>query len=306
MSKISKCHFQRKGKKMRDKIKIKTPWESDLERHMVIRGLSQASINAYVSKLRAFSIYINGDPRVVTIDDIERYQYSLATSDHYNYNSYRSHVHALRYFFTKVMNHKFEIENIPLPKTQKKLPEVFTPKEISRLFLNVPNPRSRHALKALYASGMRVSELLNLKISDIDGDRGRVRIVNGKGKKDRELPLWDSLREVFRDLYRLRGRKSSPYLLTCTKDDGPASDSTLRKALKEGLRKSGIKKNGTLHTFRHSFATHQMERGKSFKEVQEYLGHKDYRQTMVYLHFTEQAMSESICLLDHLPDNDKF
>jgi site-specific recombinase XerD len=298
--------FSKKGKKMRTKVKITTPWESDLERHMKIRGLSQKSINAYVSKLRGLSKYLNGDPRLATVDDIERYQYSLVTSEKYNYNSYRSHIHALRYFYNKVMNQKFELSDIPLPKTQKKLPEVLTAQEVSRLLIHTPSPRNRFALKALYATGMRVSELLNLKICDIDGERKRVRIVNGKGKKDRELPLWDSLREVFKDLYRLRCRKSSPYLLTCTKDDGPGCDSTFRKALKEGLRKSGNKKNATLHTLRHSFATHQMENGKSIKEVQEYMGHKDLRQTMIYLHLTEQAISKSICLLDHLPGNDKF
>lgn len=287
------------------KINPHSRWEVLLERHMKIRAMSPKSISTYILGLRKFHGFFKYPLEEATAKDIERYQYELVNASNYNYNTYCSAVASLRYYFMQVAQKDWTIDTIPRPRTIKKIPIALSEWEVSRLLFFTDNIRSRLTFKVIYATGMRINEMLNLKVEHIDGQRERLRIVDGKGRKDRELPLWPELRESLRDLYKLRSRKSSPYLLNNKYGDEASDDSVLRRHLKVALSKANIKKNVSLHTLRHSFATHHLQHGLCIKDLQGFLGHSDIRHTMLYLHLTEDSYGKSECILKNLPKLDK-
>jgi integrase/recombinase XerD len=280
-------------------------WEVLLERHMAVRSMSPKSILAYLTGLRKFYSFFERPLNEATPQDIERYQYELVSSFSYNYNTYCSAVASLRYYYSNIEEKSWSIEKIPRPRGVKKLPIALSKLEASRLFFFTTNIRTRLAFQVIYASGMRISEMLNLKVEDIDGQRERLRIVNGKGRKDREITLWPELRENLRLLYKLRNRRSSPYILTRSSSDLPMDETSFGRQLKVAAKNAKIKKNVTMHTLRHSFATHQLQDGLSIKDLQEMLGHSDIRHTIIYLHMTDDSYHKSQCLLSSLPKLDE-
>lgn len=280
-------------------------WEVLLERHMAIRGMSPKSIMSYVQNLRKFHNFYKYPLDEATPMDVERYQYELVSAPEYNYNTYCAVIAALRYYYTNIAEKDWSIDKIPRPRTVKTIPMALSKLEVKKIFFFTHNVRYRHAFEIIYASGMRVSELINLKVEHIDGQRERLRIVGGKGRKDREITLWPELRVALRALYKLRHSKTSPYMLTRHGSDEPADDTVLRRQLKAALLKAKIKKKVTLHTFRHSFATHQLQDGLGIKDLQDLLGHSDLRHTIVYLHVTEDSCHKSKCLLSSLPELDE-
>ena len=211
-------------------------------------------------------------------------------------------VAALRFFFVKTLKrHQFR-DFLPYPRDRRRLPTVLSREEVSRLINAAGNLFRRTLLMTLYGTGMRRSELAHLKVSDIDSQRMIIRVVEGKGGKDRDLPLSPALLEILREYWRWR--KPRLYLLPTRTGRGtldqPISDKTVWIACSDAARRAGIRKRVTPHTLRHSWATHLLEAGTDLRTIQVLLGHGDLETTAQYLHLSQRHLQAVANPLDSL------
>jgi len=211
-------------------------------------------------------------------------------------------VAALRFFFVKTLKrHQFR-DFLPYPQDRRRLPTVLSREEVSRLINAAGTLFRRTLLMTLYGTGMRRSELARLKVGDIDSPRMILRVVAGKGGKDRDLPLSPALLETLREYWQWR--KPKLYLFpTRTRGrtlDQPISDKTVWIACSEAARQAGIKKRITPHTLRHSWATHLLEAGTDLRTIQVLLGHGDLETTAQYLHLSQRHLQTVVNPLDGL------
>ncbi|PYX72550.1 MAG: integrase [Acidobacteria bacterium] len=211
-------------------------------------------------------------------------------------------VAALRFFFVKTLKrHQFR-DFLPYPQDRRRLPTVLSREEVSRLINAAGNLFRPTLLMTLYGTGMRRSELASLKVGDIDSQRMIIRVVAGKGGKDRDLPLSSALLETLREYWQWR--KPKLYMFpTRTRGralDQPISDKTVWIACSEAARQAGIKKRITPHTLRHSWATHLLEGGTDLRTIQVLLGHGDLETTAQYLHLSQRHLQTVVNPLDGL------
>jgi len=211
-------------------------------------------------------------------------------------------VAALRFFFVKTLKrHQFR-DFLPYPQDRRRLPTVLSREEVARLINAAGTLFRRTLLMTLYATGMRRSELARLKVSDIDSQRMIIRVVEGKGGKDRDLPLSPALLQTLREYWRWR--KPRLYLFpTRTRQhslDQPISDKTVWIACSDAARRAGIRKRVTPHTLRHSWATHLLEAGTDLRTIQVLLGHGDLETTAQYLHLSQRHLQAVNNPLDSL------
>ena len=207
------------------------------------------------------------------------------------------YINAIKFYYEKVLGRKKEIYDLPRPRREHKLPTVLSEEEIILILNQVSNLKHKSILYLIYSSGIRVSELVNLKITDIDSNRNLILIRNSKGKKDRTTLLSQALLELLRKYYLKY--KPKDYLFEGQKG-GKYSTRSVQNILKMALSKSGIKKHATVHTLRHSFATHLLERGTDLRYIQELLGHSNSKTTEIYTHITKRGLDKIVSPLDNL------
>jgi len=213
----------------------------------------------------------------------------------------------LKLFFTHYNKTQIDINVIERPRKSEKFPEILSEAEIMRLIKNISNQKHQAILLTVYACGLRKSELLNLKINDIDSDRMVIRIKQSKGAKDRDISLPVMLLNILRKYVS----KYSPkvYLFEGQKGDGaPYSASSTNQILKAALKKSKIKKHITLHSLRHSYATHLVEKNINLRYIQEALGHRSSKTTELYTKLSKEHMAKMVSPIDdweYINDNKK-
>ena len=192
---------------------------------------------------------------------------------------------ALRFFFVKMLRRPYMIEHIPFPKETRRLPEILTPEEVARLIEAASNLFHRAMLMTLYATGMRRIELARLKVRDIDSQRMVIRIRQGKGGRDRDVPLSEKLLETLREYWRWMKPKTYlfPGMVDNRRADVPLSPKVIWIACREAATRSGVQKKISPHCLRHSYATHLLDAGADLYTTQRLLGHADLRHTLVYL-----------------------
>ena len=190
------------------------------------------------------------------------------------------------------------IEHIPFPKQPKRLPVVLSRQEVQRLFEALSNLKHRTILMTLYATGLRIAEALALQIPDIDRERMLIRVRQGKGAKDRYVPLSETLLEQLRCYWRCY--RPACWLFPSTDPGRALTAGTVQKVCNKAAGKAGLNKKVTPHTLRHSFATHHLEAGTNLKTIQVLLGHRNLNTTSIYLHVAAQAPGQSRKALDLL------
>jgi len=190
--------------------------------------------------------------------------------------------HAIKLFYQKMYDIALDIDKIERLRKSRVLPKVIPKEDVKQMLESINNLEHKTALSLVYALGLRRSELLNLRIVDIDSKRMLVYILNAKGNRDRSLPLPQKLLELIRKYYKQY--KPTYYLIEGSEAGQQYSASSLRKIFKESLKKVNKNYNFTLHCLRHSFVTHLLENGYDLRTIQELLGHKDIRTTMIYTH----------------------
>jgi len=268
------------------------------------RNYSQATARTYVGVIRQFAAYFHRSPDQLGREQIREYQLSLV---HRNLHpkSIQVQMAALRFLFAKVLRRHYSRDDLPLPKLlRRQIPLVLSRDEVARLITAAANLEHRTILMTLYSTGMRRSELCHLQPGDIDKHRMVIRIRQGKGGKDREVPLAQTLLDQLRTYYRSLKRNSRwvfPSRQT-RRSDQPITDKVIWHACRQAALRAGIAKPVHPHTLRHCFATHLLDSGAELPVIQVLLGHDDPRDTMVYLHLCTRKLRSAPNPLDTLPN----
>ena len=205
----------------------------------------------------------------------------------------------MRFFYFKTLKWEPARMDIPPRKTPSRLPEVLSREEVDRFFSSVDNIKHRTALMTIYAAGLRLSEVLHLRIDDIDSSRMAIRVEQGKGKKDRYTVLSPSLRVQLRSYWKQY--PSQEYLFFGMGPDKPLNDTALQKAYTQAKHKAGIRKEGGVHTLRHCFATHLLEAGVDVPTIQHMMGHGHISSTLRYFHLARKHLGAARSPLELLP-----
>jgi integrase/recombinase XerD len=265
------------------------------------RNYSEITTRKYLQYVTAFARHFGKPPDQLGPDELRSYQAYLLQERKVTPGTAVNCVAALRFFFIKTLKRPQFREFLPYPKDRRRLPTVLSQEEVSALINAAGTLFRRTLLMTLYGTGMRRSELAHLKVGDIDSQRMIIRVVAGKGGKDRDLPLSPTLLETLREYWRWR--KPRLYLFptrTRHRVDQPISDKTVWIACSEAAQRAGIRKRVTPHTLRHSWATHLLEAGTDLRTIQVLLGHGDLETTAQYLHLSQRHLQAVSNPLDGL------
>ena len=259
------------------------------------RNYSAGTTRRYLRFVERFAQHFHKSPDKLGPDHLRSYQAYLLRELKLCPGTVENHVAALRFFFVRMLRrHEFR-EYLPYPKTRKKLPNILSQEEVSCLINASSNLFERTLLMVLYGTGMRRSEVARLKIADIDSQRMIIHVVDGKGHKDRDLPLSPTLLENLRVYWRWL--KPRDYLFPSRKHrdaEQPISDKTVWLACTEAARKAGLRKSASPHLVRHAWATHLLEAGTDLRTIQLLLGHEDLEVTAQYLHLSAQHLQKVV------------
>lgn len=235
-------------------------------------------------------------------DDLRRYQIFLLEERKLAVGTVVAQIAALRFFFLRVLKRRDMKEDLPYPKRRKRLPVVLSPEEVQRLIAGAKNLYHRTLLLTLYGAGLRRSELCRLKVRDIDSQRMLLRVEEGKGGRDRDVPLSPTLLAALREYYRWM--RPQTYLFPGTRDgwraDAPITAKVVWDAVRFATDRAGLDKLVTPHTLRHTYATHLLEAGADLRTIQLLLGHADLSHTTVYLHLSRRHLQAAPNPLEQL------
>lgn len=263
-----------------------------------LKGYSKNTIRSYGSELIQFFIHIQPkEANTCTIEDIKNYLWHCIAQLKLTESTVHSRINAIKFYYEKVLLlDKMAIE-IPRPKKHLQLPKGFNVQEIKKILEVTPNLKHNTILKLIYGMGLRISEIINLKIKDIDSVNMQVFIERAKGKKDRYVNLPESILEQLRTYYKEYRPKE--YLFE-GQYGGQYTTRSVQQFFRNALKKAKIQKKLGVHSLRHSFATHLLENGTDIRFIQELLGHNNIKTTLLYTHVTDISLRKIISPLDNL------
>jgi integrase/recombinase XerD len=269
-----------------------------LEEILTLRRYSLNTIKTYKYCFRDFIHYYNRlSPDTISTAQIKAFMLYLVNVKGIASSTQNQYINAIKFYYEQVLQREAQNYYWERPKLRKKLPHVFTEEEIKLLLLSIENIKHRCILLTIYSAGLRISELVNLKISDIMTSQACIHIKDAKGKKDRYTLLSNQLLLLLRNYYK---EYQPDYWLFEGPTGGRYSKSSIQKIFKRALKKSGILKPATVHTLRHSFATHLLERGVNLRYIQTLLGHSSSKTTEIYTHISNKDLSKISSPLDFL------
>ena len=265
----------------------------NLKNQLKLRNYSPKTCNAYININMRFLEWLGKSPKVVNNNDIKRYLEDLrhrgASASTLSVN-----LNALKFYYQKVLKRKFFVD-IKHPKKPQTLPVVLNLGEVSILLNAVTNQKHRLALSLMYGSGLRVAEVVKLKVKDLDFERKTIHIKSGKGNKDRITILSPKLVRVLKVF--LINKQAEDYVIA-GRHERALSTRSLQKVFAQALKNCQVKKSATCHSLRHSFATHLLENGTDIRYIQKLLGHKKLETTQIYTQVTNKALENLISPLD--------
>ena len=273
----------------------------DFTRKLVINGRGKSTHENYLRQMAKLALYYKRTPLELEYDELEEYLYYLIQQDTTSQSSYKHLVYGLRKLY-RLFDREELLLSLPKIKASGKLPVVLSQQEVIRL-LNAPSTIREKVLFSLaYDSGLRITELTNLLISDVDLDRRQLHVRESKNKKDRYVTISSHMVRGIKKHLALNNPKD--YLFDHTSRKGiPISKTRIRDLLKKAVEKAGIKKQVCVHTFRHTYATHQLEAGQDIITLKQLLGHSDIRTTLIYLQIAQLNSVKKFGCLDALFGN---
>ena len=259
------------------------------------RNYSAGTTRRYLRFVERFAQHFGKSPDKLGPDHLRSYQAYLLRERKLCPGTVENHVAALRFFFVRTLHrHQFR-EYLPYPKTRRKLPNILSQEEVSCLINASSNLFERTLLLVLYGTGMRRSEVARLKIAHIDSQRMVIHVVDGKGHKDRDLPLSPTLLENLRVYWRWLKPRTYLFPSRMHRDgEQPISDKTVWLACTKAARNAGLRKSASPHLVRHAWATHLLEAGTDLRTIQILLGHEDLEVTAQYLHLSAQHLQKVV------------
>ncbi len=267
-----------------------------LETELKLRGFSRQTSKMYLFYNRKFLEYIKKNPEKVTDDDIKEFL-AYKMSDHSLSNASIALIKAsLKFLYTEMLGKNLSL--IKTPKASKKLPVVLNRKEVKDLLGNTKNIKHRLLIELLYSTGLRLSECINLKYSDLDLNEGIGWVRMGKGGKDRIFIIADMFKNDLIEFMEKNGDDGKDYIFSV--NGRKMSPRGIQYAIKVSAERAGIEKNVHVHTLRHSFATHLLENGVDIRKIQTLLGHSNLQTTQIYTQVSSEEIKKIKSPLDAL------
>jgi site-specific recombinase XerD len=256
---------------------------------MTIRGMAARTQRSYVSAVRRLAKHYRRSPDQLTTDEVQSYLAQLIEVERLSWSTCSIAANAFRFLYHVTLGLKAIDFVVPLPRQPQRLPEILSSEEVSRLFASVAHPKHRLVFETIYACGLRVNEATQLKVRDIDRDRMTVRIEQGKGRKDRYVPL--SKRLLQRLVQYWATERPRHWVFEGSVPDRCLHVSAVQKAYTLAKLRAGIRKHGGVHALRHAYATHMIESGVDVLTVQRLLGHRSVSTTMRYFHLSQARIA---------------
>jgi integrase/recombinase XerD len=269
-----------------------------MEEELKLRGYSPVTIKSYVLAVRKFAKFYGRSPEQMGSEQVRDYVFHLLEIEKLSRSTAIQAICAIRFLYGQVLRRPCEMERVVFPKRKRKLPVVLTEEEVEKLVNAAADLKDRVILMTLYSSGLRLRELITLQPTDIDSGAMRIRVREGKGGKERDVTLSRTLLEELRGYFRQY--RPARWLFYGRSKQSLISPRRVEKmVVATGLR-AGLRKHVTPHVLRHSFATHLLEHGTNLRYIQELLGHRSLKTTMVYTHVSQQALGKVVSPLDRL------
>jgi site-specific recombinase XerD len=250
---------------------------------MQIRNYSQRSIETYIHMLRSLEDYHNTSVDEITTSQVKDFLQYCIEKKQVSVSYINQIISAVKILQKDVLGQEWESIRIKRPRRVKKLPVVLSKEEVKSMIETTRNLKHRTIIAVIYSAGLRISELTSLRPSDIDSDRKQIKVL-GKGNKYRYTLLSEHTLDMLRIYWR--AYKPERYLFEGQRHGQPISKETIQVVFKHACKKAGINKPASVHSLRHSFATHLLESGVNLKVIQSLLGHSSLRTTSIYLHVT--------------------
>jgi len=292
---------------------LQTPWYDRAMEALKLNGKGLRTQEAYARHVRKLIEFFDGrEPDKISEEELKHYFLHRQEVDKWQPNTMRICYAALKFFYLHVVRRDWHLLKVIKAPTEKRLPSVLGRAEVERLLGCVATFHNYVYLSTVYSCGLRLQEGLFLQVSDIDGARRFIHVHRGKGAKDRYVPLPDTTYFLLREYWKThrnpklifpalgRGQNLGPKAVT------PMAIDSVQGAFREAKIRAGIRKRASIHTLRHSYATHLLEAGVNIRAIQRYLGHSQLETTMVYLHLTDRGQEDSFNLINQVMKGVEF
>jgi integrase/recombinase XerD len=264
---------------------------------MTIRKLAPKTQHNYLQRVKNFATYLGRSPDTASSEDVRRYQLHLTASG-VGVPTINQTISTLRFFFKVTLGRPDLVERATFVRAPRKLPVVLSPEEVARLLDAAPSLKYKAALSVAYGAGLRVSEVVALKVGDIDSTRMVIRIEQGKGRKDRYVMLSPQLLELLRAWYKMA--RPQGWLFPGMNPVNPMTTRQLNRACHAAAHMAEIGKPVSMHTLRHSFATHLLEQNIDIRVIQVLLGHAKLDTTALYTRVATKTIQQIMSPLDRI------
>lgn len=269
-----------------------------MKQEMILVGLAESTQAVYLKTVTQLHDYYKKSPTKLTEQELKSYLLYLKQSKQLAPNTYNTQIYGLRFFYCITLRRPLAKLNLPTSKVTYKLPDILSTQEVQRIIKAESNIKYRTLLMLIYSAGLRVSEAVNLRISDIDSDRMTLHIRCAKGGKDRYVILSPVAYQALRDYWK--SCKFSDYLFPGNNSNKSLSAHRVSQIFKAAKVKAGVIKSGGIHSLRHAFATHLLESGADLFSIKMLLGHSSIQSTVRYLEFVPNRHQNLISPLDRL------
>ena len=266
-----------------------TPLRLRMTQDMQLRNFAPGSVSVYVDCVARFARHFGKSPESLGPEDVRAFLLHLIEQRRVSWSYYNTHLQALRFLYNVTLGRPAALEHLVCPRQPKRLPVVLGPDELTRFFSSVSSLKHRASLMTAYAAGLRVAEVAALRIADIDSQRMVLRVQQGKGRKDRYVMLSPSApRDLLREYWKVA--RPTQWLFPGDIPGRPITGKAVHKICVQAARSAGLGKHVTVHTLRHSFATHLLEAGTDIRTIQVLLGHRNLETTAIYTHVSPAAV----------------
>jgi site-specific recombinase XerD len=264
--------------------------QEQMKADLTLKGYSEHTHRDYLRYLRKFAKHFMRSPAEMGEEEIRAFLLHLVEEHKADPYLQKAYLSALKFFYRTTLGRPEVVANISNPKLPKRMPVVLSGQEVLAVFEAIPYIKHKAMIATSYGAGLRIAEVCSLRKTDIDSQRMRI-LVHGKGKKDRYSLLSPMILELLREYYR-KVRPKGEWLFPGQNPKRHLTTNAIHRAFKKAVKKAGIKKKVSMHSLRHSFATHLLENGTNLRFVQALLGHASIRNTMRYTHVSNAALAQ--------------
>lgn len=269
--------------------------------HLILKAYSKSTIKTYLNEMSQFLYRLGNIPADdLKAEHLKKYLVFCFEKLKLSENTLHSRINALKFYYEQVIRRDRFFWEIPRPKKPLQLPKLLNEEELRRLFNALANKKHKAMLFTTYSAGLRVSEIVRLKLKDIDSERMQIFIENAKGKKDRYVNLSPVLLDILRAYFKQYSPKPKVYLFESEQTGNAYPIRTVQQIFSNAKRDAGILKDVGIHSLRHSFATHLLDKGTDIRYIKDLLGHFDIRTTERYLHVSKHQLVNIASPLDDL------